>query len=90
MAGQIDVVDYDDIGRDELIGRTTIDLEDRWFDTRWQVREIVGVGVGVGVGDGVVLQVGRFSWREGSQMCVLCSRNASGERCACLLASPPR
>eukprot|EP00752_Nemacystus_decipiens_P012043 g10677.t1 len=33
---QIDVVDYDDIGRDELIGRTTIDLEDRWFDTRWQ------------------------------------------------------
>ncbi|CBN78812.1 conserved unknown protein [Ectocarpus siliculosus] len=33
---EIDVMDYDDIGRDELIGRTVIDLEDRWFDTRWQ------------------------------------------------------
>lgn len=35
---QIEVMDYDDIGRDELIGSTTIDLEDRWFDTRWQVK----------------------------------------------------
>lgn len=34
---QIDVMDYDDIGGDELIGRTVIDLEDRWFDQRWQV-----------------------------------------------------
>ncbi|CAM9992524.1 unnamed protein product [Ectocarpus sp. 6 AP-2014] len=33
---QIDVMDYDDIGGDELIGRTVIDLEDRWFDQRWQ------------------------------------------------------
>ncbi|CAN0467761.1 unnamed protein product, partial [Scytosiphon promiscuus] len=30
-------MDYDDIGGDELIGRTVIDLEDRWFDQRWQV-----------------------------------------------------
>lgn len=30
-------MDYDDIGSDELIGRTVIDLEDRWFDQRWQV-----------------------------------------------------
>lgn len=34
---QIEVMDYDDIGGDELIGRTVIDLEDRWFDQRWQV-----------------------------------------------------
>lgn len=34
---QIEVMDYDHIGRDELIGKTVIDLEDRWFDTRWQV-----------------------------------------------------
>ena len=32
----IDVMDKDTIGSDDLIGRTTIDLEDRWFDTRWQ------------------------------------------------------
>lgn len=37
---QIEVMDYDDIGRDELIGSTTIDLEDRWFDTRWQVTDL--------------------------------------------------
>ena len=30
-------MDRDDIGSDELMGRTTFDLEDRWFDTRWQV-----------------------------------------------------
>lgn len=35
---KIDVMDYDVFGRNELIGRTVIDLEDRWFDTRWQVR----------------------------------------------------
>lgn len=35
---QIDMMDYDLIGRDDLIGGTVIDLEDRWFDTRWQVR----------------------------------------------------
>lgn len=33
------MMDYDLIGRDDLIGRTVIDLEDRWFDTRWQVRK---------------------------------------------------
>ncbi|CAM9803430.1 unnamed protein product, partial [Hapterophycus canaliculatus] len=36
-SAQIDVMDYDDIGGDELIGRTVVDLEDRWFDQRWQV-----------------------------------------------------
>lgn len=35
---QIEVKDYDDIGQDDLIGRTVIDLEDRWFDQRWQVK----------------------------------------------------
>ena len=32
----IDVMDKDTIGYDDLIGSTTIDLEDRWFDSRWQ------------------------------------------------------
>lgn len=53
---QIDVMDYDDIGRDELIGSTVIDLEDRWFDTRWQVRRISGLvfrGVRVDNTDGI-------------------------------------
>ncbi|CAM9794895.1 unnamed protein product, partial [Chrysoparadoxa australica] len=37
-AGQLilSLMDYDDIGANELIGRTVIDLEDRWFDQRWQ------------------------------------------------------
>ena len=35
---QVNLMDYDDITGDELIGRTVIDLEDRWFDQRWQVR----------------------------------------------------
>lgn len=34
---QIDVMDFDRIGAHGLIGRTVIDLEDRWFDQRWQV-----------------------------------------------------
>ena len=33
---RIDVMDKDTIGYDDLIGKTTIDLEDRWFDVRWQ------------------------------------------------------
>ena len=33
---QINVMDKDIIGTDDLIGKTTIDLEDRWFDGRWQ------------------------------------------------------
>jgi hypothetical protein len=35
---QIKVMDKDDFGAlsDDLIGQTTIDLEDRWFDSRWQ------------------------------------------------------
>lgn len=32
----ISVMDKDDIGTDDVIGSTTIDLEDRWFDKRWQ------------------------------------------------------
>jgi len=31
----LEVFDYDDFGSDDLIGRTVIDLEDRWFDKRW-------------------------------------------------------
>ena len=36
-AGQLEVkvMDYDTFGTDDLIGRTVIDLEDRWFDDRW-------------------------------------------------------
>ena len=30
------VWDYDFIGTDDLIGETKIDIEDRWFDMRWQ------------------------------------------------------
>lgn len=33
---QISLMDHDFIGGDDLIGKTTIDLEDRWFDARWQ------------------------------------------------------
>lgn len=32
----IEIMDKDLIGSDDLIGKTTIDLEDRWFDGRWQ------------------------------------------------------
>lgn len=32
----VSVMDKDTIGSDDLIGRTIIDLEDRWFDGRWQ------------------------------------------------------
>jgi hypothetical protein len=32
----IEMMDKDDIGSDDLIGKTVIDLEDRWFDKRWQ------------------------------------------------------
>jgi uncharacterized membrane protein len=37
-AGQmiVKVMDYDTFGTDDLIGRTVVDLEDRWFDQRWQ------------------------------------------------------
>ena len=31
----VEVFDYDTFGSDDLIGRTRIDLEDRWFDKRW-------------------------------------------------------
>jgi hypothetical protein len=33
---KIDAMDFDLIGGDDLIGSTTIDLEDRLFDQRWQ------------------------------------------------------
>jgi hypothetical protein len=32
----IQVFDHDFIGSDDLIGETVIDLEDRWFDNKWQ------------------------------------------------------
>jgi hypothetical protein len=32
----IELFDKELIGNDELIGKTIIDLEDRWFDNRWQ------------------------------------------------------
>lgn len=32
----IEVMDKDTIGSDDMIGKTVIDLEDRWFDSRWQ------------------------------------------------------
>ncbi|KAF1325644.1 Inositol polyphosphate 5-phosphatase, partial [Globisporangium splendens] len=32
----IEAMDHDFVGGDDLIGRTTIDLEDRLFDQRWQ------------------------------------------------------
>ena len=32
----IDVVDYDDLFGDDLIGRTVIDLDDRFFSVDWQ------------------------------------------------------
>ena len=39
----VDVMDKDTIGSDDLIGSTTIDLEDRWFDKRWQELGSVGI-----------------------------------------------
>jgi len=30
------MMDKDTIGSDDMIGKTVIDLEDRWFDKRWQ------------------------------------------------------
>ena len=32
----IDAIDYDDIFGDDLIGTTSIDLEDRFFSIEWQ------------------------------------------------------
>jgi hypothetical protein len=36
MPLNIDVMDYDDIFGDDLIGKTTIDLDDRFFNHEWQ------------------------------------------------------
>merc|ERR1711871_709362 len=33
---EVSMMDKDHIGGDDLIGKTIIDLEDRWFDSRWQ------------------------------------------------------
>jgi hypothetical protein len=33
---EISAWDYDSVTFDDLIGKTVIDLEDRWFDPRWQ------------------------------------------------------
>jgi hypothetical protein len=37
-AGQliVSVMDADTFGSDDMIGRSVVDLEDRWFDERWQ------------------------------------------------------
>ena len=32
----VKAMDYDLLSYDDLIGQTTIDLEDRWFDERWK------------------------------------------------------
>lgn len=32
---QIELWDWDQFSRNDLIGVTTIDLEDRWFDEKW-------------------------------------------------------
>lgn len=39
----IDMYDHDMLTSDDLIGKTIIDLEDRWFDSRWQVQRCVGM-----------------------------------------------
>ena len=36
---RIQVVDYDALFSDDLIGETSIDIEDRYFDNRWQALE---------------------------------------------------
>ena len=33
---RIQVMDYDSLFSDDLIGETSIDIEDRYFDNRWQ------------------------------------------------------
>lgn len=33
---ELDVLDHDTILPDELVGTTTVDLEDRWYDERWR------------------------------------------------------
>ena len=33
---KVEVWDYDNITPDDIIGSTTIDLEDRWFNAEWQ------------------------------------------------------
>ena len=33
---EIEAMDFDDFGPNDLIGKTVIDLEDRWFDNKWQ------------------------------------------------------
>lgn len=33
---EIEAYDYDDLFGDDLIGKTTIDLDDRYFNPEWQ------------------------------------------------------
>ncbi len=35
MSTQVEVWDYDVFSANDLVGLTTIDLEDRWFDEKW-------------------------------------------------------
>ena len=57
-AGQLEVkvMDYDTFGTDDLIGRTVIDLEDRWFDDRWHQ-----LGASVEERDPVGLKTNKFA-----------------------------
>lgn len=40
---RIKVMDHDPLKRDDLIGETTIDIEDRWFSKRWRKLEEVPI-----------------------------------------------
>jgi hypothetical protein len=72
---RIQVMDYDSLFSDDLIGETSIDIEDRYFDNRWQtlvnkpveVRQLYHPDYEVSQGE-VMMWIEMFDQEEGIKM----------------------